>query len=658
MPPPEPTFSGQALWVCLALIAASFVVYASVWRHEFVTLDDTVYVTQNPPVSRGLTWQGVWWAFATGHASNWHPVTWLSHMLDVQLYGMNAGPHHLSNLLLHIANTLLLFGVFHRITGALGRSAFVAGLFAVHPLHVESVAWVAERKDVLSTLFWMLTLWAYVGYVREPRLGRYLGLLLVFALGLMAKPMVVTLPFVLLLLDVWPLGRVELGSESGSRSGLAPPADRWLIGFRLMQEKLPLLALTLASSIATFLVQQRGGAVGGFEALPLAYRVENALVSYVVYIGKMLWPTRLALFYPYPRSLPEWWVLGSFLFLSAVSVLVIRAARRHPYLPVGWLWYLGTLVPVIGLVQVGGQAMADRYTYIPFIGLFVIVAWGVPGLLSRLPHRKIALRGAAALALLALTLIARAQVPYWKNSMVLWGHALEVTTGNYQAHNNLGAFLVEQEMYSEAIAHYREALRTSPDFADAHNNLANALANLRQVSEAVAHYTEALRIKPDHANAHNGLGAALAKEGRFTEAIAHYSEALRIEPDLVDAHNNWGSALADQGQIDAAIQRFLEALQIQPDHADAHYNLGVMLHKKGNIVEAAQHYGKAIRSKPPYAEAHFGLGLASLQQKKVEEAARHFEAALQFKPDYSEARLALNALGNRGTPSGPPAVNE
>ena len=642
-------FSGRALWISLALIVVNLVIYAPVRHYEFVTWDDPQYITENPHVSGGLTWPGVSWAFTAGYFYNWHPLTWLSHMLDVQLYGMNAGGHHLTNLLLHIATTILLFGLLHRMTGALGRSAFVGGLFAVHPLHVESVAWVAERKDVLSTLFGMLTLWGYIAYLRQPRLGRYLVMLLLFALGLMSKPMLVTLPFVLLLLDFWPLGRVSLGAESSDRSGSAPSREQWSVRLQLAWEKLPFLALAVASSIVTFVVQQRGGAVAQLDALPLNLRVANALLSYVAYIGKMLWPTRLAVFYPYSRSLPEWEVIGAALGLIGVSVVVIGAARRYPYLPVGWLWYLGTLVPVIGLVQVGGQAMADRYTYVPFIGLFIMVSWGAADLLARWQYRSIALPITAGLALLACAIIARGQARYWRNTMALWAHALEVTSENYVAHNGLGVALVDQGRNDEAIAHYSEALRFKPNFREAHNNLGNALVSLGRSAEAIPHFSKALLLKPDSAEVHNGLGAALARQEKVTEAIHHYFEALRLKPDFADPHNNLGLALVDQGRVSEAIAHYSEALRIKPDYALAHNNLGIALANQEKVGEAVTHFSEALRIKPEYAEAHNNLGSLLAKQGRGEESIAHFSEALRIKPDYADAHDHLGrALTRQG----------
>ena len=612
-------FSGRALWVSLALIVVTMVVYAPVWDHNFVSMDDPLMVSDNPHVSGGLKWTAVRWALTAAYFGDWHPVTWLSHMLDVQLYGMNAGGHHLTNLLLHVANTLLLFGLLRRMTGALGRSAFVAGLFAVHPLHVESVAWVAARTDVLSTLFWMLTLWGYVGYVRQPRRGRYLVVILLFASGLMAKPMLVTLPFVLLLLDFWPLGRVQLGvGHPSSFWEWASARHRWSAVLGLVREKLPLLGLSATASVATFVVRQQGEGITGLDALPPDLRLANALLSYVTYIGKMLWPTGLTAFYPYPRAIPTAWVLGSVLFLMGVSGAVIWVARRHPYLLVGWFWYLGTLVPVIGLVQVGGQASADRYTYVPLIGVFLMLAWGIPDLLARWPDRSIALPVTAGVLLLACAITARGQVQYWRDDAALWGHALEVTTENYFAHTGLG----------------------------------DALASQGRVAEAIAHYSEAVRIRPDYTNAHNKLGVALADQGRIGEAIIHYTEALRIEPDFPAAHVNLGNALATQGKASEAIAQYTTALRIQPDNVAAHNNLGFVLASQGRGAEAIAHYTEALQIKSDYALAHNNLGFALASQGRVDEAIREFRETLRLNPDQPKARRMLDDLTRQSKRSG------
>jgi tetratricopeptide (TPR) repeat protein len=602
-------------------------VYAPVRQHEFVNFDDPQYVSENPAVSRGLTWDGVSWAFRTGHAGNWHPLTWLSHMMDVELYGLDAGGHHLTSALIHLVNTLLLFGLLHAMTGTVVRSAFVAGLFAVHPLHVESVAWVAERKDVLSGLLFFLTAWAYVSYARHPRPSRYAVVVVLFALGLMTKPMLVTVPFVLLLLDSWPLGRAATPSA-------------WP---RLVIEKLPLLALAIASSVVTFVVQRGAGAVKGLEVLPLDRRLANAVVAYVVYIGQMLWPTRLAAIYPYPATLPAWAVLAAAACLVAVSVLAIRAAHRHPYLPMGWLWYLGTLLPVIGLVQVGGQPRADRYTYIPLVGLFIVVAWGIPALLACWPRRRVALGTAAALVILGCAIVARAQVQHWSSSVALWEHAREVTTGNYRAEGNLAHAFAKQRRLDDAVTHYEEALRLKPDHAEAHNNLGFILAEQGRVDDAIAHYTEALRGQPDYAEAHNNLGVALTAQGRNDEAIRHLRAAVRLGPTLPAPHNNLGVVLARDGRLEEAVRHFSEALRLRSDYAEARKNLavahngiGVARADQGNIADAITHYSEALRLAPELADAHANLARALAGQGRADQAIRELQEAVRLQPEAAD----------------------
>jgi tetratricopeptide (TPR) repeat protein len=641
-------------------VAAAVVVYLPVRHHEFVNFDDPQYVVDNRPVQAGLTWPGLSWAFTARHAGNWHPLTWLSHMLDVQLYGLDPGAHHVTSVLLHVASTVLLFGLLHGMTGAMLRSGFVAALFAVHPLHVESVAWVAERKDVLSGLFFVLTLRAYAAYVRRPQPRRYGLVLALFALGLMAKPMLVTLPLVLLVVDFWPLQR---------------PFTR-----RLILEKLPLLALAAVSSVITLVVQRQSGAVKGLEALPLDRRLANAAVAYVAYVGKMLWPTGLAAIYPYPASLPAWRVAGAVSILAAVSIAALRTARSRPYLLAGWLWYLVTLVPVIGLVQVGSQPMADRYTYIPLIGLFIAGAWA-------LPDR--ALAPAAVLAVAGCAVAARAQVGHWRNSAALWEHAVAVTHDNHRAETNLGHALAKQGRTGEAIPHYLEALRIAPDFAEAHNDLGHALAEQGRTSEAIAHYSEAVRLLPGYVEArnnlavalsgegrndeairqfsealrldpalavsHNNLGAALAKQGNFPEALREFSEAVRIDPDYADAtrnmalaHNALGAALADQRKTDEAMAHYAEAVRLAPDLTDGHANLAAALAGQGRLDEAIHEFQEALRLAPGDADLHYGIGVAFLGKGHRLDAARHFEAAVKLDPRHEAARRALAAARPAG----------
>lgn len=567
--------------IILLLIVATLAVYWRTGDNGFVNYDDNRYVTANPHVLTGLALDNVRWAFTATAASNWHPLTWLSHMADCQLYGLNPRGHHLMSVLFHIANTVLLFLVLGRMTGALWRSAFVAALFALHPLHVESVAWVAERKDVLSTLFFMVTLLAYARYVERPGPARYLPVLCSFALGLMAKPMLVTLPFVLLLLDWWPLGRFSatgpgIPDRPDETAPLAQTGARSAAG-RLVLEKVPLLLLSVASAIVTVYAQKSGEALASTEVVPLGLRISNALVAYAAYIGKMVWPGNLAIIYPLPAQVPSWEAAGAVLLLGGVSVIVFRRMRRSPFLLVGWLWFLGTLVPVIGLVQVGIQAMADRYTYIPFIGLFIMIAWGVPQLLEGWRHRRIALAAAAVVIVVLFSVATWRQTGYWKDSRALFTHAIDHTTGNYMAHLNLGTALAEQGNLAEAEKHYREALRINPNLAMAYFNLGNTLMAQGRSAESVGCYLEAVRIAPNYVNAHYNLGVAFSGLGMNREAVTAYAEALRIRPDFAKARTGLGIALAREGRFEEAASQFSEALRLNPADAEARKNLDLAL---------------------------------------------------------------------------------
>jgi protein O-mannosyl-transferase len=621
------------------LIAVTLVVFSRLAKHDFVNYDDPGYVTENRNVRSGLTRDGLAWAFRTTAEANWHPLTWLSHMLDCQLYGLNAGAHHLTSLLFHAANTLLLFVVLSRMTGTVWRSALVAALFALHPLHVESVAWVAERKDVLSAFFWMMTLGAYARYVERPRLASYVPVLVFLALGLMAKPMLVTLPFVLLLLDFWPLRRLPMQGREGMadlnrRDGFGV----WDRGVLL--EKIPLVLLAAASSLVTFSVQKSGGTVVSAEALPLTLRVSNAIISYGSYILKMFWPSGLAVFYP-SRAAIGWELPVSVMLIAGVSILVIRALRRRPYLAVGWFWYLGTLVPVIGLVQVGEQAMADRYTYIPLIGLFIMIAWGVPELLHGTRYAKTALGFSGAIVLAALAVCTWFQLGYWKNSVTLFKHAIEVTDGNRLAELNLGAALVSQGRLQEAVAHYRDVLRRSPDLAEAHVNLGATMAAMGNLEQAIDHYQQALEIMPDAAEAHNNLGAALMTKGELDRAATHLAEALRIKPGYAEAQLNLGKVLARQGRVDDAVAHYFEALRIRSDYPEAQAHLGVALVAQGKFEEAKRHFSLALQMNPADAFALYQLGLVCYREGLDQEAVAHLREVLRLKPEWPDA---LNTL--------------
>ncbi len=622
--------------VCLFLVLSTLVVFWQVRHHDFVHYDDFLYVTENEQVQAGLTLEGITWAFTTIDASNWHPLTWLSHMLDCELFGVNPGPHHLVNLFFHIANTLILFFVFKRMTGNFWPSGFIAALFALHPLHVESVAWIAERKDVLSTLFWLLTMWGYTRYVEHPGIARYLLTLLFFALGLMTKPMLVTLPFVLVLLDYWPFKRIQIGQSNGDGN-----SQNWSPLFRMVWEKIPFFILTVFSSVTTYLAQKLGGSISSLEGVQLPDRISNALVSYVGYIGKMMWPSKMAVLYPYSGELPWVKALGACLVILFITAVVIGFIKKHPYLAVGWFWYIGTLVPVIGLVQVGLQSMADRYTYVPLIGLFFMIAWGISNLMMHLPHRKVVLGSAAALVLFILMTISYLQVRNWKNSIMLFEHTLRVTAMNHIMHYNLGVALQKQGRADEAISEYFKALQAEPDYVDAHNNLGFVLEQQGGMEEAIKQYSEAIRINPRYVKAYSNLGRALQKVGRIDEAIKQYSVALQLEPEYVEAHNNLGAALEKQGRLEEAIKRYSEALRLKSDYVEAYYNLGAALEKKGSLNDAIKHYTKAVDLEPDHVDARYNLGGVLLKRGRVDEAIKQYSETLRLDSQHVKAHYNL-----------------
>jgi protein O-mannosyl-transferase len=659
---------GAGIGMCALLALAVLLTFGRTLRHDFVNYDDDQYFYANPQVQHGLTWGGAAWAFQATYAANWHPLTWLSLMLDVELFGPGPAGPHLTNVLLHAANTVLLFLLLKQMmslrsdksagattpqAGAYWRSALVAALFGLHPLHVESVAWISERKDVLSAFFFMLTLWAWVRYAqsrsrvesrRSSAGGGRLALaprrwtldyclaLFFFALGLMSKPMLVTVPFVLLLLDWWPLQRFEVSTLR-----------------RLVLEKLPFLALAIASCVVTFAAQHGGETIMSLGHLPPGMRITNGLLSYMRYIGKAFWPAGLAVFYPLPTQLSMAAVMGAGVGLLGITVAVIWRARREPWLAAGWFWYLGMLVPVIGLVQVGGQSMADRYTYLPFIGLFVMLCWSVPG---NWMERRIGLAIICTITIAGLVVgarLAKHQVGYWKDSETLFRHALDVTRNNWLAHYNLGVALEQTGRYEEAIKQYEHVLQIKPDYADAHFNLGGTLARLGRVQEAIGYWEQTLRIKPDYAEAYCDLGTARAQAGKLTEAIQYYEQALRIKPTCGEAHAHLGGLLADQGREAEAIEHYLKALEIKPDDAEMHNHLGIILARQGRSAEATGHFERALAIKPGYAEAQNNLGNALADLGRYAEAVEQYRQVLALKPDYAEAHYNLgNALALQG----------
>ena len=644
----KPLHKNISLLVYGFLVITALAAYWPVLKCEFVNYDDDKYVTENPHVKRGITYESVIWAFTTPHYHMWHPLTSLTHLLDYQLFGLNPAWHHLTSLLFHIASTLLLFGILKRMTAAVWPSLFVVAVFALHPLNVESVAWVSERKNVLSTFFWMLTLTAYIRYTDRSCLGRFLLLVLVFALATMTKPMVVTLPFVLLLLDYWPLGRLQFKrlsdeqdleqTESGQVDGRRVPL------WRLLVEKIPLFVLVGALSAVTFIAQQRGGVMSGWHNVPLKYRLANALVSYVAYISKMVWPTRLAVFYPHPfNKLPIWQVVASALVLLAVSVAVLWFARRRKYLTVGWLWYLGILVPVIGLVQVGSQAMADRYTYLPFIGLFIMIAWGLYDLSANRRYRKITLGSLALAVLLALAVCTRLQLRHWRNNKSLFERAINVTDDNFVMNNNYANVLKNMGQAEKAIEHFNIALRIRPDSPEIYNNLGNAFRRLDRFDDAVMCYQKALELKAYFPQACYNLAAELTRQGKTDEAVDQYRLALRLRPDDVETLSGLGFALAQKGRFDEAIGYYQKALELEPDNIIARGRLGLALASVKKFDEAIEQFQIVLKASPQDLEMHCNVGILLAAQGKTDEAIKAYRRALKIDPNYTKARNLLKA---------------
>jgi protein O-mannosyl-transferase len=635
--------------ISLFLIVIILAAYWQLPTHDFLVFDDNKYITNNSHVHDGITWKNLAWAFSSTDFGYWHPLTWLSHMLAFQLFGLKFGMHHLTNLFLHIANTLLLFFVLKRMTGALWQSAFVAAMFALHPLNVESVAWASERKNVLSAFFWMLTMWAYVCYAERPTFLRYLLIFLVFALGLMAKPVLITLPFVLLLLDYWPLRRFNsAGSGRGDTHTSKNSGFQRSLALRLVLEKIPFLSLSALCVYFSCLSIQRFGIAISAASVPMKLRIANALVSYVSYIKKMVWPHNLAVFYPYPQTLPLWQTVGAGFLLLCISFLVLRAARSKPYLAVGWLWYMGTLVPAIGLFQAGlWPAIADRFVYVPLIGLFMFIAWGVPDFVVRWRHRKAGLAVIAALLFPILMTMTCLQLRHWQNGVTLFTHNLNVTHNNSLAHNELGNALKQQGKFEKAMFHYSKALQINPNYAEAHNNLGYTLTRQKNYQDAIYHYNEALRIKPTYAEAHNNLGTALLDQGNDKEAICHYNEALRSNPNYAGAYYNLGRIYLNQGKIEKAILLYRKALDLNPEMTQVLYNLSWILashedekYRNGEeAVKLAEMLCKITRYKQPLALD--ALAGAYAETGRFDTAVLTAEKALRLTLLYGQQELSL-----------------
>lgn len=638
-------------FICLLLIAATLAIYWPVVFCDFVPFDDPAYVKDNLQVQAGVTWAGARWAFTTGHTGNWHPLTWLSHMLDVELFGSGAGGPHLVNVLLHAANSVLLFLWLWQLTKAGWRSAIVGALFALHPLHVESVAWISERKDVLSTFFGLLSLLLFARFAQESgdrsqesgttrseaaqspvsRLlsPEYCFALLFFALGLMSKPMLVTLPFVLLLLDYWPLKRFQLpGASKRSEDGST-------FSFQLFREKLPFFLLSGISCVVTFFVQRSSGAVSRLGYISLGGRIENAFVSVTQYLWQTIWPAGLAIFYPHPGHWPGLQVALAVLLLFGSSAGVLWFSRRFPFMFTGWFWFVGTLIPVIGLVQVGTQARADRYMYLPSVGLFILLTWGggqLASLFLAASRRFVSTGAVVCLMLLAFAARTSDQLRHWHDGGTLARHAIAVTKDNYVAHNILGTYLLEQNQPAAAAASFRRAIEIKPSDARAYNNLGYALYKQGHAAEAMECYRQSLARNPDFVKPLENLGYLLARAGRLPEAMECYQRTLQLEPDSLDALNNLGNLLADQGRAAEAISYYRRALHTSPNYAEAWVNLGRALARQNQQDKAIECYTQSLRIQPNLAEALYNLGNALVRQGKLEAAAENYQRALQINP--------------------------
>lgn len=626
--PDSPSRARRTTWIAAALLAAGvLVIYAGTLTNGFIVgYDDSVYVLANEHVQRGLTFAGVGWACTTIHAANWHPLTWISHMTDVQLFGLAPWGHHLTNVLLHAANVLLLFWVLVRATGSVWRSCFVAAMFAVHPLHVESVAWIAERKDVLSGLFWMLTCAAYLRYARAPGPRRYALVVVAFAFGLLAKPMLVSLPLVLLLLDFWPLGRIAPGGSTN-----------WA---KLLAEKAPLFALAAASSIVTLVAQRRGGAVAAVLDLPFPARLANAAMSYLDYLWSTLWPQGLAAYYPYVEGRALWRPLVAGGALVAVTAVIVWLARRRQYLATGWFWFLVTLVPVIGLVQVGAQARADRYMYLPSIGLFLLIAWGVPDVLGGFAlgrRARAALTAAALAAVLILAASAMAQARSWRDAVTLWTHAVARTSDNSFAQINLAAALDHEGRVAEALPHYAEAIRIQPDDVQARSDYGGALARLGRFADARRELQEAIRRAPRDANTLFNLGFVELQDSRFESAVADFSAVLALAPqdqrarlNLVAARKRLALEQGRRGAFEDAADNLEQALRVDPNDVDARVNLGGTRSRQGRYADARREYEAALAIDPRSPAAHAALAAALFRLELYPEAWRHIELCREY----------------------------
>jgi tetratricopeptide (TPR) repeat protein len=650
-PPVKTTDGKKRIWIiCAALALVTLAVFWPVTKHGFVNFDDTDFVTENAHVKAGLTWEGIQWAFSphTEVARNWHPLTMLTHMLDCQLFGLNAGMHHFVTLLYHVANTILLFFVLRAMTGAIWRSAIVAMLFALHPLHVESVAWTAERKDVLSTLFWMLVMWSYVVYARTRKRGMYWLTFVLLACGLMSKPMLVTMPCVLLLMDYWPLRRMPFMRDATTPKGRT---DSYAT---LFVEKIPFFVLSLLLCLVTFNIQKEGGAMQASQIMPLGSRIGNAFVSYGKYVVKMFWPENLCGLYLRHGDWPAGLVALAAVFLVAMCVAAVVLVKRKPYFTFGWFYYVGTLVPVIGIVQVGMQAMADRFTYIPMTGLFIIVVWGGWEIARTYSIPKPALGVAVAAACVACAAVTVHILSYWTDSEAFFKRMIAVDDRNYMARYNLGNQYNRKGDKQRAAEQFQAAIKAEPNYAEAHNNLAGVYQDQRRFDEAIAEYKEAARIHTVPTYVLN-VGNAYVNAQRYAEAIPVYEQVQKLDPNSVAARTNaalaqvaWGNQLANSNRVTEAETHYRAALELNPNYPDAAAGLGLSLAQEGKLQEAGEQFVAANRMRGeskntnPLALTELNLANHLAAQNNLHEAIAHYEAALKLEPNNAEV---LNGLG-------------
>ena len=629
------------LLICLFLIVAIFVAYGHVINFNFVGYDDELYVTANRQVQSGISLEGIVWAFKTPLGS-WHPLTWLSHMLDYQMFGSDPFGHHGVNLLLHTLNACLLFWILQQMTGAVWRSAFVAGLFALHPFHVESVAWVSSRKDLLSTFFGLLAMAAYYQYTHKRKILNYMAVIFLLLSGLMAKPMLVTFPFVLLLLDYWPLRRLQKEQHLSNCNTIEYTDHCSKHFFKLVYEKMPLFVLVSFVMVLTYIFQQRDGAVVPWDVFPLGIRIANAIVAYETYIFKTIYPVNLSVFYPHPgNSLPVWQVLGAGLLITVMFIFAVRSARQYPYILIGLFWYLGTLIPVIGIIQIGAQAMADRYTYIPLIGLFIIVAWGLSDLLGKFRYQLHLFVGGGLIILSTLTMMTYFQVQHWENEITLFEHAIRINPYNSRAHINLAIALSKAGKFDEAEFHLKEVLRINPQNPRAEFYLGNLMYEKGSFDKAAFYYRQTLKIKPTYSGAHNNLAKLLYLQGDLEAAAIHIAEAIRINAKDADAHNNFAIIKSAQGRTVEAIFHYKEAIKIKPNYAIAHCNLGILLAGQGKLKEAGKHFAEGIKIDPKFAECYYQIGVILNRLGKTKQADIFIAKAIQIDPTYAKDKKQM-----------------